>query len=120
VPAYKVSIRTRDAHPEKRFLKRPLEEAVDFFIDTTSFLILRSERLRPTEENMDFLIPSVLEFSDYRTVNGITVPFRIVNTMGRLDIGVSQSTTVFTTVTINSGIPDSLFSPARWGAIRES
>ena len=116
--AYKISIRTVDPNANQRFLRRPLEEAADFFIDTQSRLIVRSERLRPTEENMDFLIPSVLEFSDYRNVNGVMAPFRIVNTVGRPDIGVYQSTTVFDSVTINSGIPDSFFAPAETRSAR--
>ena len=111
--AYHISIQTKDTEAAKRFLHRPLEEAADFFIDAQTSLIIRSERLRTSEENMDFRVPSVLEFSDYRTVNGVAVPFRIVNTMGGPNIGTYQTTTVFTTVTINSGIPDTLFSPAR-------
>ncbi len=111
--AHKISIRTVDREAPKRFLRRPLEEAADFFIDTESLLIVRSERLRATEENMDFKIPSVLDFSDYRNINGVMVPFRIVNTMGSATIGFYQTVTVFNSVTINSGLPDSLFSPVK-------
>ena len=111
-PAHKVSVRAKDNDAAKRFLHRPLEEAVDFWIDERTGLIVRSERLRITEENMDFKIPSVLEFSDYRTVGGVAIPFRIVSTMGRPDIGIYRSTTVLTNVTINSGIPHTMFSPS--------
>jgi hypothetical protein len=106
-----LTIRIRDPRrATNAFLWVPREEQADFYIDAVSFLVLRSERMESSEESMTLKVPSRVDFSDYRTVQGVTVPFRIVNTMGRPDIGQHQSTTVFTTVTLNSGVADTLFS----------
>jgi hypothetical protein len=112
-PAHRISVRTQDADAAKRLLRRPLEEYVEFFIDVRTLLIVRSQRMRITEENLDLQVPSILDFSDYRLVNGVALPYRIVNTIGTSAAGLYQSTTVWNTVTINSGIPDTLFSPVK-------
>jgi hypothetical protein len=112
-PAHRISVKTHDPDGAKRFLRRPLEEYVEFFVDAKTFLIVRSQRMRTMEENLDMQVPSILDFSDYRLVSGVAVPYHIVNTIGLAGQGFYQSMTDWTTVTINSSLPDTLFTPAK-------
>ena len=96
---------------QKRFLRRALNEDVDFFVDARTNLIVRSQRLQMANDSMDFRVPSLLDFSDYRQVNGMMIPFRIVNTIGNRNAGIRQITMVLQSVLINQGIPDSAFRP---------
>jgi len=94
-----------------RAFGRKLDENLEVFIDPVSMLVVRTERLNRSMENMDFLIPSVLEFSDYRVVGNLAVAFRIVNTTGTPDIGMHQKIMVISQVQLNTSIPDSAFLP---------
>jgi len=96
---------------QKRFLQRALNEDVDFFVDARTNLIVRSQRLQMANDSMDFRMPSILDFSDYRQINGMMIPFRIVNTIGNRNAGIRQITIVLQSVLINQGIPDSAFRP---------
>jgi hypothetical protein len=100
-----------DPTPNIRLFKIPLDEALDVYIDNQSYLVTRSIRYRTTDGNVNLKIPSVLDFSDYRSVSGAQIPFKIVNTIGTTHTGISTSTLVFQSVTINSGLTDSLFAP---------
>src|SRR5882762_5197587 len=105
-------LRLRDPVPRaQRFLNRPLDEEVEFFIDVTTNLIVRSQRMQAADNSMDFRVPSVLDFSDYRQVGGLMIPFRIVSTIGTPYSGMGQSTLVLQSVVVNQGIPDSVFQP---------
>jgi hypothetical protein len=94
---------------------RRLDETVDFFFDPVTFQVVRTERVRRSEENMDLQIPSILEFSDYRLVGNLYVPFRVLNVTGNAIVGQHQSTLIVSSVNLNSNLPDSLFSPAEGG-----
>lgn len=107
---YHITIYLGDPKAQERTLKRPLDDQADFYIDAETFLVVRSERLLRTEEDMNMRVPSIMEFSDYRSVNGFLVPFKIVSTSGNSRMGMSQSITQFTTVRINEGVSDALFS----------
>jgi hypothetical protein len=100
-----------DPTPNIRLFKIPLDEALDVYIDTQSYLVMRSIRYRTTDENVNLKIPSVLDFSDYRSVSGAQTPFKIVNTIGTTHTGINISTLVFQSVTINTGLTDSFFAP---------
>jgi len=100
-----------DKTPNMRAFRRPLDESLDLYIDTQSYLILRSIRYRTSEKNLSLKVPSVLDFSDYRLVNGAQVPFRIVNTIGNSTVGTTTSTLVLQMVNTNTGLTDSLFAP---------
>jgi len=104
-----LQIRLRDKHPEMRFLRRPLDEQVDYYIDAQTFLVLRSERTVSTIQNMDLHIPHIEEFSDYRLVNGVNVPFRIKTTEGTPTTSLHTWTTVLQSVQINGGLPTNIF-----------
>jgi hypothetical protein len=96
---------------EKRLFHRPLHEDAEFFVDAKTNLIVRSQRLQPANDSMDFRVPFVMDFSDYRPVNGMMIPFHIVNTIGNRDVGLRQVTFAIQSVLINQGIPDSAFRP---------
>src|SRR5437016_2927939 len=63
------SLRMADATPTKRFLNRPLDEDVDIFIDPATNIIVRSRRMKAATESMDFRVPWITDFSDYRVIN---------------------------------------------------
>jgi hypothetical protein len=107
-----IALRLSDPAPRsQRFLNRPLDEEVELFIDVATNLIVRSQRMQVADNSMDFRVPSILDFSDYRQVGGLMIPFRIVNTIGTPYSGMGQSTLVFQSVVVNPGIPDSVFQP---------
>jgi len=80
--------------------------AMDFYLDPQSLfpLIVTYDEHPDNDEGVN--IPVALMFSDYRNVNGATIPFHIqryVNNSLTLDIQLSSAT-------INSGLSDSLFN----------
>lgn len=111
VSAHKFTLTIRDSNPRQRMFGMALDESVQFFMDTTTLLILRSVRMRAAENDMNFRQPSVLEFSDYRKVGRFSVPFRIVNTIGTAALGLHQTTLVVRSVLFDQGLQDSLFLP---------
>lgn len=108
-PVHQVSIALPDASPQSRPFGRALSEAVDFYIDVATLWIVRTERMLTTAENMDLKVPSIMEFSDYRLVNGVAVPFRIVETVGTDFNGLHQITTTLQSVAVNQGVSPALF-----------
>ena len=106
-----LAIRLSDPKPQQRFLNRALHEDVEVFIDPGTNLIVRSQRLLAADNSMDFRVPSILDFSDYRVVGGMAIPFRIANTVGTVNSGMYQSTWVIQSVAVNQGIADSVFEP---------
>ena len=108
-----VSVRLPNPVPQPRSWRGIPDEEVDLYLDPQTLAIMRSERLRTAEDNLELRVPSVLEFADYRNVNGLAVPFRIVNTSGTAEHGLHRSVVVWDRVTINGGVSDTLFQPAR-------
>jgi len=96
----------------RRVFGRKLDENLEVFLDPQTMLIVRTDRLGRSEQDIDMRIPSTLEFSDFRNVGNITIAFRIVNTTGTSEIGTHRSTVVVSSVQLNSSIPDSVFLPA--------
>lgn len=107
-----------DRYTRERSLRRALDERADFYIDAQTFLVVRSARFLLTEEAMDLRVPSMMDFSDYRNVNGVQIPFRIVNASGTPEMGLHSSTVAFTSVIINSNVADSLFVGPAQGSRR--
>ena len=60
---------------------------------------------------MDLMVPSSVEFSDYRRVGPLYIPFRIVNTTGDRRMGMHQTTMVLSNADVNAAVPDALFAP---------
>jgi len=108
-PVYHFALSLRDKSASIRLLRRPLDEQADFYVDARTLLVVRSVHYRYAENNLELRVPSVLDFSDYRSVNGVHVPFRIVNTVGSSYLGLTQSVLVLQSVAFNQGIPESLF-----------
>jgi len=106
-----LALRLTDPTPERRFLHRALNEDVEIFADATTQLILRSQRMQAAANDMDFRVPWILDFSDYREVGSLKIPFRIVNTVGNASSGMSQVTIVIQSVAVNQGLDESLFQP---------
>ena len=104
-------LRLPDATPDKRFLRRPLNEEVEFFADAATGLIVRSRRMQAADNDVDFRVPSIFDFSDYRQVGSVKMPFRIVNTIGNESSGISLVTIVIESVLVNQGLADSVFQP---------
>ena len=104
-------MRLSDPTPQQRFLNRPLHEDVDLFIDQSTNLIVRSQRMQAADNSLDFRVPWVLDFSDYRQVGSLVIPFRILNTLGTRYSGIRQSVLVIHSVLVNQGIADSVFLP---------
>jgi hypothetical protein len=78
----------------------------DLYIDSTTSLITRIEdQIYPVGTVTDPL-PHVVLFSDYRTVNGIVLPFSADE---QID-GVSVSRLALDTVVFNTGLTDSAFN----------
>lgn len=107
----RVRLELPDATPEKRFKNRPLNEAVDIDIDPSTFLVRRLTRLIRSTTNQDFQVPVVTEYSDYRDVQGVKIPFRVITKTGTAELGVHVSTIVWHTVYINSDLSESIFRP---------
>lgn len=74
-------------------------------IDTTTFLIRKISGLFPVEGSSIVLSS---EFSDFRTVGGTILPYKITN----FAAGQKIAETVVTTYRLNQPMNDSLFNPA--------
>jgi len=80
-------------------------DVTDFFIDsTTSQVLVMRDMARPPTNSLEG--PShEIRFSDYRTVNGVAVPFSIKEAVGGQETWVIQ----LNSVTFNPGLSDSTF-----------
>jgi hypothetical protein len=108
VLAYHIQLRVKDSKRLRPF-GRPLDDEADFYINTQTLLIMRSVRMLRAVNDMDFRIPSVMDFADYRNVNGIAIPFRITTTLGTPTTGIHTSTTQLQSVQFNAGVSPALF-----------
>ena len=79
---------------------------VDLYLDAASYLPLVLAFKTHADDDLNLDIPVEVQFSDYRLVNGVRVPFRIQKSLqGSLLLDITLSS-----VAINSGLPDSLFA----------
>ena len=108
----------RDRQKDRRELRRSLDEQTAFYLDPTTFLIVRSERIVTAANNMDSRFLSTTDFSDYRTVQGFAIPYRIVQSLGSAPTPLQQSTITVASVAFNQGIPDTNFMPPALGGVR--
>ncbi len=79
---------------------------MDFWLDAVSNLPLGVGFALHPDDDMGTSIPVEINFANYRAVSGIQVPFHVQR---MLDGGVILDATV-TSATLNTGIPDSLFT----------
>jgi hypothetical protein len=111
--AHRFTIRVTDTAAEHRFLKAAIREEIDFYVDAVTLLVVRSERMQTAEDNIGVRIPMVSEFSDYRNISGVMVPFRVVNTLGTPATALYQTTLALSNVVLNPNNSDDLFIPTR-------
>lgn len=78
----------------------------DFFIDTGTFQIVRTADMVHPEKVATIDIPHEMDFSDYRSVNGVMVPFSI----GEMTVGQHTYTIQLDQVHFNTGLQDSDFN----------
>nr|MDP9266939.1 hypothetical protein [Acidobacteriota bacterium] len=78
---------------------------VDIYVDQTSHLPVAITFNTHADNDANLNIPVEIQFSDYREVNGVKVPFQINKLLsGTLVLQLSVSN-----ATINTGLPDSYF-----------
>jgi hypothetical protein len=111
LPTRRYSLKLPDPVGRNRLYGIPLDEETDVFVDTASGLIARTERWRLSETSMYVRFRHITEFSDYRAVQGLTIPFRIVETVNLVNRPPAQAMYVILTATPNTNIPDSVFAP---------
>ena len=106
------TLKLPDSVPARlRLYGRTLDEETDFYVDPVSAVVLRSERSRMAENSMLVRFRVITEFSDYRNVQGFAIPFRIAETVTAPSRPAAQAVYVVQSVTLNSGVPDSTFTP---------
>ena len=75
-------------------------ETVDYFVDSNSFLIVRTEDVAHPPENMEIKQFHAIDYSDYRSVDGVQVPFSISEHIGNAETWSLQ----LNEVSLNAGI----------------
>ena len=76
-----------------------------WYVDQASGSLLRVEYRIPEATNMDYWTDAAMEFSDFRNVNGLVVPF----SMTYYEAGVALATVSINAVTFNVGLDPSEF-----------
>lgn len=77
----------------------------DVYLDATSHLLAAVTFAQPIDSDTERSLPGEIDFSDYRRVSGILVPFQISRQIGTIVLQLS-----ITTVNVNSGLADSEFA----------
>ena len=108
--ARRYTLKLPDPEPQKRMFGRPLDEESDVYIDLASGLIVRSERWVMAENSMDVRFRRITEFSDYRSVNGLAIPFRVAETVQTPTRAPFQSVYVVVSASVNTGVDDTVFT----------
>ena len=79
---------------------------VDLYLDAVSFLPLAVSFAAHPDGDASVTLPIEIRFADYRSINGVLVPFRIQRLLnGSLTLDVSLQS-----VTLNSGISPTIFN----------
>jgi outer membrane lipoprotein-sorting protein len=78
----------------------------EFFIDATSFRLVSSEDMAHTRDNATVGEVRKVQFSDYRQINGILVPFSIAESIQ----GQQSETIQINQINFNTGLQDSTFA----------
>jgi hypothetical protein len=100
------SYRSDPKLPQAVKLRYEALTGVDFYLDTSTMLpVALSFSVHP-DDGSDIDLPTVVEFSNYQNINGISVPMRIRKYMqGNLLLDISVSN-----VTLNSGLANASFA----------
>ncbi|MGH9359770.1 MAG: hypothetical protein ACRD1O_11450 [Terriglobia bacterium] len=78
----------------------------DFFIDPTSFLILKTEIMTHPLQTFTVSLPEDISFSNYQRVGGVIAPFTITETINGQEIWTIQ----LSSIQFNTGLNDADFS----------
>jgi hypothetical protein len=79
--------------------------AKDFFIDSATYQIASMRHMMHPDGNSTIDYPHEIEFSDYRAIDGLLVPFSMMEKIG----GNRAWTIQLVQVTFNSAPPDTIF-----------
>jgi hypothetical protein len=93
---------TRD---EKTFYRRKLTDETEIDIDNATGLVARTRRVQYAEQSLDRPFWLAQDFSDYRTVQGVVLPFRVDSSVD----GRVVSILTVTSVTINPPLASNLW-----------
>jgi hypothetical protein len=77
----------------------------DFFIDSGTFLIVRTMDMEHPKDQADVNYPHEIRFSDYRRVGGILAPFSVAESFG----GQPTFTFQVNQIAVNTGLQDTDF-----------
>jgi hypothetical protein len=89
----------------KKVFRRTVTDGVDVLVDQASGVVVEIIRRQPTEKNLDATFLAGFRFSDYRTVQGILLPYRIQRVMN----GVVVETMTFDTIDLNPPLTNTFF-----------
>lgn len=84
------------------------------YVSTKTFLVLRRETAQPTGGAGGATVPYVENFSDYKTVDGVMMPFKITSGVP----GSKTSETIVKSIKFDVDLPDSAFRPTSKFSIR--
>jgi hypothetical protein len=79
---------------------------MDFYLDAVSFLPIAIGFVSHPDNNMGTNLPSEIEFANYRSVNGVRVPFHFQKIFG----GGVVLDVIVTSASFNTGLSDTLFT----------
>ncbi len=98
---YRLRVELMPANDDEKQIARLL--TTEYLIDSKSYLILRIEDLAHPPESMDINQRHALDYADYRNVDGIQVPFSVVEHVENAQTWSLQ----FEDVTANAGLSPS-------------
>src|SRR5262249_51028767 len=90
----------------KTIYRRTLTDEVDVQVDQATNLVAEISRRQPAERSLDAPFQAAFRFSDYRTANGLTLPFRIE----RVIQGVVREVITVQTIELNPVFARDLFT----------
>jgi len=98
---YRIRVELMPGNDDEKQIARLL--TTEYLIDSKSYLILRTEDKAHPPESMDINQRHALDYADYRTVDGIQVPFSVVEHVENAQTWSLQ----FEDVAANSGLSSS-------------
>ena len=107
IPAYRVRITRQGMNHEDRLVLGRASFQFDLLIDQKTFMVLAIEDTLYPNNQPEGAFQHRVEYSDYRSIAGTQIPFRITETIaGQVTWDLHMETYV-----VNSGVPDSEFMP---------
>jgi len=82
------------------------EPPCDIYLDSQTFLVTQLVYTLHALSDLKFTAPVTVKYEDYRTVQGVQVPFKVTNLMGANVV----STQIVTSVNFNVPVTDATFT----------